>query len=135
MMGKQAKGLTPAELYIAKKCKILSTSKVEYQQDEKGKTNYDWSKAKHYEVLRPVPNVRKMLESRKNHEKYAGLREVFERIQEGFTSWREFAEEVHKWRQLDKYQGYNVAQFVEAEYAVEGKSDDEINRLLLLEAL
>ena len=140
-MGKEAEPLTSAERYIATKCGLLVTPKyVELSQEEIAalpETVYrTWSDThKRVEVPRSASNVRTLLKARKTHGRYEGLREVFERMREGFTNFEDFTTQIKKYQDLEKYQGYNIAKFVEAEARTEGKSGEEIERLLLLEAL
>lgn len=125
--------LSLAEQYVAAKCGVLKKSQYVTEKDEQG----HW-KGSHYEYhARPIGDVRRLLRYRKTHEKYQPLEEVYGRIvRDGkFESLEEFASLYGTFNQLRKNQGYLIVTFVEAEAAVEGKTDEQIQMMMLVEGL
>lgn len=95
-MGKKADVLTPAEIYVAKRCKVLMRSyNTLSNRDEYG----NYIPSTRVEEKRHPSNVRQLLYARKNHEKYKGMKQVFDEIRKGFETFEAFEEASSRWRE------------------------------------
>ena len=127
-MGK-IKPLTVREQYLAKRIGI-SDSVYSYVSSWSQKTlNGNWQSQRRPRLPSEYRNI---LRRRANNPSYKPFKEILTRFKKGFDTINElnaFYWEVHR---HDKYQGYLVRKFVEAEDEIEGLSDRQIMAKMLL---
>lgn len=119
IMGKR-KPLTAKEKFIAKK--IGADFTLRYENMERKK-------------IPNVPSVvRAKLSRRKDHRLYSDWEElVNEVLGKKIENLDDFKRLSYKLQYLEKYQGYIVGQYVEAEWLANKMTDEEIERWLVLE--
>ena len=120
-MGKR-KPLTAKEKFIAKKIGADFTSRYENMERKK---------------IPNVPSVvRATLSRRKDHNLYGDWGNLInEVLGKKIETLDDFKRLSYKLQCLEKYQGYIVGQYVEAEWLANKMTDEEIERWLVLEAV
>ena len=121
-MGKRMP-LTTKEKYIAKE--IGALQKWQYGTVGNPK-EAGW-------VPRPPSSVRAIFAYREQDKQLVKeFREYFERIQQGFDSYREFLKVANLVNELSKFQKYLVRDYVEACIKAESMTDEQMKRDMLL---
>ena len=127
----KAPDLTVNEIYVARKIKCLVNVEMDYSGMSLG--NAPLRK----ETRKSAAEVRSFIKRRKANPKYAGCLQAYERMKRAIerNDFEDLQSAHYEMNAALKYQGYLQMIVVVAEKAIEDKTDDEVEQMMLLEAL
>lgn len=126
-MKKKARGLTAREKFVVRE---MGLTKI-YRYSRRNNLDWDsrWQERTPTEVRRIIASREE--DSERQQKAYALLQKAMVNVQK----WDEVENAFYEFKRALKYQGYLKMKYVVAMARSEGKSDQELEQMMLLEAL